>query len=182
MVQPVAPDRPTTEGIPAGYIPDEWVLLKEGTAYFLPPLPGSIAPLSDQQSPVQASNGVLVANAFPARWQGVAPQATPVRASFVNGLDLVGYQAGELVSGQPLSLTLYWQPAGTIQDDVEVFVQLLDKNQQAVAGIHSWPLHGAYRIRAWRPDEIMPLTYSLPIPSDLLPGPCLLYTSPSPRD
>ena len=94
-----------------------------------------------------------------------------MRASFANGLDLIGYQAGELVSGQPLSLTLYWQPAGTIQDDVEVFVQLLDKNQQAVAGIHSWPLHGAYRIRAWHPDEIMPLTYSLPIPSDLLPGP-----------
>ena len=171
VLQPVAPDRPTTEGIPAGYIPDEWVLLKEGTAYFLPPLPGSIAPLSDQQSPVQASNGVLVANAFPARWQGVAPQPTPLRASFANGLDLIGYQAGELISGQPLSLTLYWQPAGTIQDDVEVFVQLLDKNQQAVAGINSWPLHGAYRIRAWHPDEIMPLTYSLPIPSDLLAGP-----------
>ena len=45
------------------------------------------------------------------------------------------------------------------------------RDQQAVAGLHSWPLHGAFRIRAWQPGTIMPLSYSLPIPDDLPAGP-----------
>jgi hypothetical protein len=49
-------------------------------------------------------------------------------------------------------------------------VQLLDKDQQAVASLYSWPLHGAYRVRAWQPGETMPLSLILPVPDDLRPG------------
>ena len=170
VIQPVEPDRPTTEGIPSGYIPDEWVLLKDGTAYFLPPLPGSVEPIGDEPSSIVASNGVLAAEAFPVRWQGVLPQVIPLQASFVNNLDLVGYQRSDFAAGQPLLLTLYWRPAQEIEQDVEVFVQLLSHNQQVVTGLHSWPLHGAFRIRAWQPGATVPLSYSLPIPDDLPPG------------
>ncbi len=49
-------------------------------------------------------------------------------------------------------------------------MQLLDKDQQAVASLYSWPLHGAYRVRAWQPGETMPLSLILPVPDDLRPG------------
>ena len=171
VIQPLEPDRPTTEGVPSGHIPDEWVLLKDGTAYFLPPMPDAIERIGDGFSQIVASNGALAAEVFSARWQGARPQSIPLQASFANGLDLVGYQRGEFSAGHPLLVTFYWQPAKEIERDVMVFVQLLDQDQQAVAGLHSWPLHGAFRIRAWQPGATMPLSYSFPIPDDLPPGP-----------
>ncbi len=171
VIQPVAPDRPTTEGIPAGYIPDEWVLLKDGTAYFLPPVPNSISPVNNEEELIEASNGVLAARAFLAHWQGKTPEYTPLTGEFTNRLRLIGYSNSALLPGEPLQLTFYWQPSQKIAEDLEVFVQLLDRNQQVVSGIHSWPLHGAFRIRAWRPGQIMPLSYNLPIPNNLQPGP-----------
>lgn len=171
VIQPVAPDRPTTEGIPSGYMPDEWVLLKDKTAYFFPPIPNSIEPIDDQVLPITASNNALAAEAFSARWQGIAPEYIPLSASFANHLSLVGYESGDFVPGRPLDLTFYWQPTQKIEEDVEVFVQVLDRNQQVIAALHSWPLHGAFRIRAWHPNEIMPISYSLPLPDGLSPGP-----------
>ena len=171
VIRPTAPDRPTTEGIPAGYIPDEWVLLKDGTAYFLPPIPNSISPANNKEVLIKASNNVLVAKVFSAHWQGQTPEYTPISGDFANHLRLIGYNNSRLAAGQPLLLSLYWQPTQKIAEDVEVFTQLLDRNRQVVSGIHSWPLHGAFRIRAWRPGQIMPLSYTLPVPDDLSPGP-----------
>ena len=170
VIQTIAPDRPTTEGIPAGYIPDEWVLLKEGSAYFLPPIPNSITPTDNKEFSIRASNNVPVAKAFSARWQGKTPEYTPLTGDFANHLRLIAYHSDELSPGHPLLLTLYWQPTQKIAADLEVFVQLLNQNHNVVAGIHSWPLHGAFRIRAWHPGEIMPLSYNLPIPENLSPG------------
>ena len=170
VLWPVAPDRPTTEGIPSGYIADEWVLLKDGTAYFFPPIPGALEQTDGGSDAIVAGNGVLVAESYPARWRGVPPPMVPLHASFANGLDLVGYRRGDLAPGQDLLVTFYWQPAREIERDVEVFVQLLDRDQQAVAGLHSWPLHGAYRIRAWQPGATMPLSYRLSIPEHLPTG------------
>ncbi len=170
VIQPLEPDRPTTEGIPSGYIPDEWVLLKDQTAYFFPPMPDAIERLDGESSSIVAGNGVPVAEVFPARWQGASPQIVPLGASFANGLDLVGYQCGDFAAGQDLVVTFYWQPAQEIEHDVEVFVQLLDQDQQVVAGLHSWPLHGAFRLRAWHPGATMPLSYSLPVPDGLPTG------------
>jgi hypothetical protein len=169
VVAPTEPERATTEGMPAGYRPDEWVLLKGGVAYFLPPVPGGAEPWGDSQ-PLYASNGALAAVVYPARWQGIAPAFEPLDAPFVNGLGLVGYRASELSAGQPLTVTFYWRPRHNIETDVQVFVQLLARNEQNVAGIHDWPLREAYRIRAWQPLETMPLSYRLSIPPDLSPG------------
>jgi len=169
VILPAEPDRPTTEGIPAGYISDEWTLLRDGTAYFLPPTPNSVEPIGPAEV-LLAANGALAAHAVPARWRGALPEVRPASASFSNGLDLVGYQAGSLAAGQPLTVTLYWRPNTRIEEDVGIFVQLLDRNSEAMAGIHDWPMHGAYRVPAWRPGETVPLSYQFAIPSDLAPG------------
>ncbi len=152
--------------------PEDWVLLKDGTAYFLPPMAGSIEPLEGERTAIVGGNGVLVAEAFAARWQGEATAFTPVEAAFENHLKLVGYRSSELQPGSPLRLTFYWQPAQRIGRDVELIGQLYDRNRdEVVALIHDWPLNGVYRVRAWKPGQTVPLSYSLPITGDLPPGP-----------
>jgi 4-amino-4-deoxy-L-arabinose transferase-like glycosyltransferase len=177
LLAPAEPARPSTEGIPAGYRPDEWVLLEGGTAYFLPPISDAVAPSGEAQ-PLYASNGALAATVSAARWQGMAPAPLPASASFANGLDLVGYRAGAFPGEGPLAVTLYWQPRQRITADVQIYVQLLDRDGRKLAGIHDWPLREAYRVRAWQPGETMPLSYQLDVPPDLPPGPYRLIAGP----
>ena len=167
VIQPY-PDRHANEG----RTPSEWVLLRDRTVYFLPPIPDSIEPLNGEETAIITSNGVVVAKAFAARWQGEAPTYIPLQATFANNLNLVGYQSSDFKPGSLLNLTFYWQPAQEIERDVEMFVQLYDPIRQTiVANIHSWPLNGNYRVRAWQPHKTMPLTHSLSIPDNLAPGP-----------
>ena len=155
-----------------GSLPSEWVLLRDSTVYFLPPIPDSIEPLNGEETAVVASNGVVIAKAFAARWQGEAPTYIPLQTTFANNLNLVGYQSSDFKPGSLLNLTFYWQPAQEIERDVEMFVQLYDPIRQTiVANTHSWPLNGNYRVRAWQPHKTMPLTHSLSIPDNLAPGP-----------
>ena len=171
VIEPSFVRSTTTEGVL-----DELVLLKDKTTYFLPPLPNSISPLDGEESVIVASNGVVVARAFAARWQGGPPQFIPLQASFANHLNLVGYQSSSLRPGNPLWLTFYWQPAQEIERDVEMFVQLFDQNREAVvANTHIWPLRGVFRVRAWQPERTMPLSNSLPIPDNLAFGPYQLH-------
>ena len=171
VIEPSIARAITTEGTV-----DEWVLLKDKTVYFLPPLSNSIEPLDGQKAAIAASNGVVVAEAFAARWQGASPQFMPLQATFANNLKLVGYQTSTLQPGIPLWLTFYWQPTQEIDRDVEIFVQLLDQNREAVvSNVHSWPLRGVFRMRAWQPGKTMPLSLSLPIPSNPDFGPYQLH-------
>ena len=91
---------------------------------------------------------------------------------------LVGYQTNEFASGQPYTVTLFWRPRHEIVADVQMVVQLLDRGGAKVAAVHDWPLREAYRVRAWRPHETMPLSYRFEIPPDLRPGPYLLIAGP----
>jgi 4-amino-4-deoxy-L-arabinose transferase-like glycosyltransferase len=177
LLAPAKPARPSTEGIPAGYRPDEWVLLEGGTAYFLPPIADAVAPFGEAQ-PLYASNGALAATVSAARWQGVAPTPMPINASFANGLDLVGYETSAFPGEVPLAVTLYWQPQQRITADIQIYIQLLDREGRKLAGIHDWPLREAYRVRAWQPGETMPLSYQLDVPPDLPPGPYRVIAGP----
>lgn len=172
IIQPLAPNRPTTEGIPAGYLPAEWVLLKDETAYFLPPSPSSLTINPNPEPlPLLARNGLTIATVSSATlteaWPTELTNYQPVKATFENELALVGYKTTPFEAGQPLQLTFYWQPQQPLTADVELFVQLLDREQTVIAGLHSWPLHGAFRVSAWPPNEIMPISYQLEIPADL---------------
>jgi 4-amino-4-deoxy-L-arabinose transferase-like glycosyltransferase len=175
VVAPAAPNRPTSSGTPAGYLPDEWVVLKNGTAYFLPPLPGSLNSPGATE-PITASNGAPAAVSYAARWAAVMPPVTPVSDSFDNGLNLVGYHATEMAPGQPITVTLYWEARQPLTADVQLFTQILDRNEAMVAAIHDWPLHGVYRARLWTPGQVMPISYRFDIPATAAPGPYRLIT------
>lgn len=177
VVQPTDPVRPTTEWIPAVYRQDEWVLLRDGAVHFLPPLPGGVEPLTGEEEAIVASNGVVAATAFTARWKGATPSFIPLQANFANDLNLVGYGSSSLEPGSPLDITLYWRPARKVKRDVEIFVELYDPiRDTVVANAHRWPLNGVYRVRAWQPGKRMPLSLRLSVPDDLAPGPYQLRT------
>jgi hypothetical protein len=169
VIMPAVPDRPTTDGPPAGYIADHWVLLKNGIAYFLPPTPQGIT-LARQTESLYASNGVLAATVTDGFWSGVSPSLRPATATFANGLEVVGYHADPLVPGQPVTVTVYWRTRQSLVNDVQIFTQILDRNGNAIAAVHDWPFHGAYRSRAWRVGEVISLSYQLDIPPDALAG------------
>ena len=177
VVQPTDPERPTTEWIPAVYRQDEWVLLRDGAVHFLPPLPGGVEPLTGEKEAIVASNGVVVATAFSARWKGAVPSFSPLQANFANDLDLVGYESSNMEPGSVLDITLYWRPARKVERDVEIFVDLYDPiRDTAIANSHRWPLNGVYRVRSWRPGKRMPLSLRLSVPDDIAPGPYQLRT------
>ncbi len=153
--------------------PEEWVLLKDGTVFFLPPMPASIEPLNEKETTILTKNGIPVAKALETRWQGGTPAYMPLEApAFVNDLKLVGFQSNELESGSELDVTFFWQPTEKIKRDVELFVQLYSPSFNTnVTNFQDWPLGGVFRVRAWQPEQIMPLSYSLSVPDILPPGP-----------
>lgn len=171
VIVPDDPTRPTTAGIPAWYVEDEWVLLADGVMTFLPPLPGSVQPDETAgRETFHAANGAVVAHVYEGTWAGVEPGMQPTQAAYQNGMRLAGYTLGEAAPGETLVVTLYWQVTEPLERDVEIFVQVLDAFEQYQAGIHTWPLHGAYRARAWEPGEIVPISYRLDLPETLEPG------------
>ena len=169
VIEPSQPDWPTTDGNPAGYRPDEWVALKNGVAYFLPPLPDALE-LTGTAQPLLAANGVLGATIAAARWRGLEPSSTPAAVAFSNGLAVNAYHSSTLTPGQPLTVTLYWQAQQRAARDVQILTQLLDREGNALATAHTWPLHGVYRVAAWRAGETVPLTTTLSIPAGSAPG------------
>ncbi len=169
VILPEAPDRPTTDGPPANYIPDTWVLAKNGVLYFLPTTPNRVT-LGDVSEVLYAYNGVTAARVFEGVWhgQGEAPIETSI--AFQNGLELVGYNLTAFVPGQPLDVNIFWRVQNLLPADVQIFTQVLDKDGGKVAGIHDWLFHGVYRASAWRVGEVVPLSYRFDIPQELAPG------------
>ena len=152
--------------------PEEWVLLKEGTVFFLPSMPASVAPLIEKETTILTKNGTPVATALEARWQGRIPAYMPLEGLlFSNHMELVGFQSNELEPDSDLDVTLFWRPEMEIGRDVELVLKLYNQTQGVtVISRNEWPLNGVFRVRAWRPDQVMPLSYSLAVPPDLPDG------------
>ncbi|MCY4411823.1 MAG: hypothetical protein OXC27_15310 [Caldilineaceae bacterium] len=153
-------------------LPEDWVLLKEGTVSFLPSMPVSVEPLNEKETLIVTKNGIPVGKALETTWQGGTPEYMPLEGlSFANHLDLVGFQSDELELDSNLDVTLFWRPAVKIRRDVELVLELYDRTQDVtVISMGDWPLNGTFRMRAWRPEQVMPLSYSLSVRPNLSAG------------
>ncbi len=152
--------------------PEDWVLLEDGTVYFLPPMPEIVEPLDGEKITILNSEGAKVAEAFEGRWQGERPDYLPENAAFENHLNLTGFQSSGFEPGSSLNVTFYWQPTQKIKKDVQLIVQLYDPlRARHIVDDLVWPLNGVFRVRAWQRDQIMPLSHSLQVPENLPPGP-----------
>ncbi len=169
--------RPTTDGVPPRPIPDAWVLLRGGAAYFLPPLPNSLGPLTPFMT-LTARNGTPAAQVARTQWRAGRATWTPRELKFENGLTLAAYHISTttLKPSMPVVVTLYWRTERPITQDLQLFTQVLDRNNGMAAGVHDWPLRGTYRINAWRVGEWVPLSYRFEMPAELPPGEYRLIT------
>ncbi|NOZ28174.1 MAG: DUF2723 domain-containing protein [Chloroflexi bacterium] len=73
--------------------------------------------------------------------------------------------------GQPLELTLYWEPKRSLERDYTSFVHLLAGNGEKI-GQHDAPPGGMYYPTSlWQPGEVLRDRHSIPLPDTLPPGP-----------
>ncbi len=122
-----------------------------------------------------AEQGVLTQVIGPAVTR---PPERPTNLLLGSALRLVGYDVSPtdtLVSGDPLNITLYWQPQQRLQDDYTGFIQLLDDQGTKVAQADDHLAGGVfYPTSLWRPGEFVRDVFTLTVPTDLPPGPYTL--------
>ncbi len=107
----------------------------------------------------------------------VAPRRQPtpptqrLNASFTNGVDTIDLTGFEITSLEPVRLDfkLAWQAEQRPTADYTVFAQLLDLDQNRVAGFDSPPLDGAYPTSTWLPGQIILEPRHLPL-EQVAPG------------
>jgi len=73
------------------------------------------------------------------------------------GMALLGIDApsGEVDAGGTLNLTLYWQAAGTMAEDWQVELRLLEADGTALAQEVFAPGQASYPTSAWRPGDVV---------------------------
>lgn len=101
------------------------------------------------------------------------PLTHPLAATFDGGIRLLGYDAPTLTAPRQgaLRVTLYWQPTAPISESYHVRLRLVG------ASGHVWwekegrlPVSDHYPTNAWRPGEVIPDYYEIPVEATLQPG------------
>jgi hypothetical protein len=92
---------------------------------------------------------------------------TQLNVPFAEGITLAGY---DLVPGDPVSLTLYWQASSQPARDYTIFVQLLDADNTQLAGADAPPVNNFYPTSLWQKGDWIDDLHHLPLPADLLSG------------
>jgi 4-amino-4-deoxy-L-arabinose transferase-like glycosyltransferase len=72
--------------------------------------------------------------------------------------------------GDLIPLTLFWQTQGTIEEDYNVFVHLVDADGQPAVQNDSAPVGGARPTSTWQPGELIVDRYGLLLSRDIPPG------------
>jgi len=82
--------------------------------------------------------------------------ATPLHVRFGPSVQLLGYEwEGEAVRpGEPVAITLYWQAAAPVGEDLYAFVHLLGEHEIVIAQRDGAPCMGGCPTRSWEPGAI----------------------------
>ncbi len=59
--------------------------------------------------------------------------------------------------------------------DYTIFLQVLDKADNIVGQVDSWPLQGTYPTSSWEPGEMVDDAFQIQLDSELPPGPYKLH-------
>ncbi len=107
--------------------------------------------------------------AAPGMHVGLPADARPVSYRLGAEVMLIGYRlSGEIRSGEPLTVTLYWQATGTPAGDYVVFIHLLGKEATGqpliLAQDDRPPRYGRYPTSAWQTGEVIPDEHVLTVP------------------
>jgi hypothetical protein len=105
-------------------------------------------------------------------WDGeMGETAVSLDATFAEQIKLLSCDCLQTaVSGQTISLRLYWEAMRPPDDNYVVFVHLLDDEGQLIVGHDAPPFGGRYDTMAWLPGDIIPDDHPLTLPPDLPSG------------
>lgn len=147
-----------------------WVLLHDGQTLLLPPFSAEQVDMlttSMAQAPEEEivdNSGQVIATAYTvplAESFFTMPEYIPVDATIGKDPDrpevqLLGYTVypEDPIAGEPLFLSLYWQPLMELNESYEIFAQLWDDEAQVYGESHELPYEATYRTRLWQADEI----------------------------
>jgi hypothetical protein len=110
---------------------------------------------------------VYIAPAY-ARPPVIAAEDIPAEAHRldINFGDQIGLLASELDKGavrrgDPLSVTLYWQPLAEMEQDYNVFIHVLGHDEQVIAQEDTYPGMGSYPTSLWQVRGVIKDTYGM---------------------
>jgi hypothetical protein len=129
----------------------------------------------DQSEPVVLQTLPVTA---PARIFDLPAAATPLGENLADLVTLAGYElpTTAVSPGQPLTLTLYWQPQQPTPTSYTAFVQLIGPDGRPLAQQDQIPANGTRPTPGWLPGEIIADAYALTLPADAPPGNYQLIT------
>ena len=179
LLLPNADDNTPWSGEPTA----PWVLFSGNTAFILPPLsemetwlppPTSYNQLFDRGPFDFVELGRF--HLFDNRTLSVAEPVTPdysLNLCFEPGMCLIGasYDDWHLQAGGSLRVNVFWQVRHPIKDDYILFVHLLDREGNAIAGKDEYPLSHGYSTYEWGTDETIVTQTVIQLPADLAFGP-----------
>ncbi len=171
-----APIWPTTEWSHKIFLRDPHDVLLPPT---LPPgqyqLSVSVVAPKQGRLPVAGEDSVRLTTVTtidrPHNFEPPTPQST-LNFNFNNQALLMGLDLPQpqVVSGEIVDLTLYWQVLSPLARNWTVFVHLLDNQGQIVSQQDQIPGRGQFPTTGWLPQEYLVDLYALPIPADTPTG------------
>jgi len=189
------PYRIRHNGREAQWYQQAWVLLHERQTYLLPPFTPDqtdtlFASIEDTEAqPYIDRSDTHIADFYTMDTPSDIFKSrdvidTPLDATFSlndgasSEIQLQGYTISqdELIAGDTIFVTLYWQALQQASEDYEVFVQILDDRGQVVGSTHDFPYNGMYRSRIWKIDEVTATHHWLKLSDDLPVGRYTLRT------
>jgi hypothetical protein len=167
-------EQPLFQGMSGSDIPTGTLLESRHTMEFSEIPPGRYRATAKLRS----SSGVSVHRAGGIRVDArkrlyVEPAIADRSGSVIAGqIELLGFDfnppPGERC--QDITVTLYWRPSSTIEDDYKVFVHVMSSSGELVAQRDSLPLGGTVLTSHWSPMEIITDPYCLSLPAGLAEG------------
>ena len=110
---------------------------------------------------------------------------TPLQATLGQQIQFLGYDLlsetdqssnRRQASETQLNLKTYWQAIRPVDGNYTIFLQLLDSQNQLVAGYDTQPLNNNYPTSKWQVSEVVVERIDLPLPTQISPGDYRLMT------
>jgi hypothetical protein len=107
-------------------------------------------------APAYAKPPVVAAEDIPA-------EAHRLDVNFGDKIRLLACQLdkGAVRRGDPLSVTLYWQPLAEMEQDYNVFIHVLGRDEQVIAQEDTYPGMGSYPTSLWQVGGVIKDTYGM---------------------
>ncbi len=158
-------------GFAAAWIPNELVQ----DQYDLPLAPAMPRGTYYLETAVEGQPFVRASTIELAQGSAPAPAAAPIAHSadalFGNNIRLIGYDAPATGrAGETIPITLDWQAASDLSEDLTVFVHLVDTDGKLVAQQDGLTQDGFYPTMLWIPNRVVVDRREIALPSTLPPG------------